>query len=77
MASCFVRGDIQRKITNEDTWSTTANKKTLQLFLADASKCGASIRQLDFIGAFQQAPVRDRVFVQLDKDFFITIPEYG
>ena len=32
-ARCCVCGDLQCEITNEDTWSVMANKKTLRIFL--------------------------------------------
>ena len=49
-----------------DTWSPTASMRTLKYFLADAAKHKARVHQLDFIGAFFQAKVRNRVFVKLD-----------
>ena len=49
--------------SQEDTWSPTSSKKTLRLFLADAARSNAIIKQLDYIGAFLQAPVRSKIFV--------------
>ena len=49
-----------------DTWSPTASMRTLNYFLADASKHKARVYQLYFIGAFLQAKVKNRVFVKLD-----------
>ena len=40
--------------------------RNLNYFLADAAKHKARVRQLDFIGAFLQAKVKNRVFVKLD-----------
>ena len=40
--------------------------RTLKYFLADAAKYKARVHQLDFIGAFLQAKVNNRVFVKLD-----------
>ena len=48
-----------------DTWSQTASMRTLNYFLADAEKHKARVHQLDFIGAFLQAKVKNRVFVKL------------
>ena len=45
-----------------DTWSPTASMRTLKYFLADAAKDKARFHQLDFIGAFLQANVKDRFF---------------
>ena len=49
-----------------DTWSQTASMRTLKYFLADAAKHKARFHQLDFIGAFLQAKVKNRVFVNFD-----------
>ena len=38
----------------------------LKYFLADAAKNKAKVHQLDFIGAFLQAKVKNIVFVKLD-----------
>ena len=64
-----VRGDIQRAFINEVTWSPTASHRSLKLFLALATKCKCRVLQLDFIGAFLQAPMRERVFVKLPAVF--------
>ena len=49
-----------------DTWSPTASMRTLKYFLVDAEKHKARFHQLDFIGEFLQAKVKNRVFVKLD-----------
>ena len=51
--------------------------RTLKYFLADAAKHKARVHQLDFIGAFLQANVKDRVFVKLDKIYEAYFPEYS
>ena len=61
-----VRGDLQNKEMVGDTWSPTASMRTLKYFLAYADKHRARVHQLDFIGAFLQAKVKNRVFVKLD-----------
>ena len=61
-----VRGDLQNKEMVGDTWSPTASMRTLKYFLADADKHKSRVHQLDFIGAFLQAKVKNRVFVKLD-----------
>ena len=58
-----VRGDIQNKEMVGDTWSPTAFMRTLKYFLADAAKHKARVHQLDFIGAFLQSKVKNRVFL--------------
>ena len=56
-----------------DTWSPTASMKTLKFFLADAAKHKARVHQLDFIGAFLQSKVKNRVFVKLDMRYMQNI----
>ena len=55
-----VRGDLQNKDMIGDTWSPTAYMKTLKYFLEDAAKNKTKVYQLDFIGAFLQAKVKNR-----------------
>ena len=57
----LVRGDLDNKKMVGDTWSTTASMRTLKYFLADAAKHKARVHQLDFIGSFLQAKVKNRV----------------
>ena len=61
-----VRGDLQNKELVGDTWSPTASMRNLEYFLADATKNIARVHQLDFIGVFLQAKVKNRVFLKLD-----------
>ena len=56
-----VRGDLQNKEIVVDTWSPTASMRTLEYFLSYAAKNKARVHQLDFIGAFLQAKVKNRV----------------
>ena len=58
----LVRGDLQNKEMVRNTWSPTASLRTLKYFLADAAKYKARVHQFDFIGAFLQAKVKNRVF---------------
>ena len=60
-----------------DTWSPTASMRTLKYFPADAAKHKARVHQLDFIGAFLQAKVKNRVFVKLDMRYAEYFPEYA
>ena len=46
-----------------DNWSPTASMRTLKYLLADATKHKSRVHQLDFIGAFLQAKVKNRVFL--------------
>ena len=58
-----VRGDLQNKEMVGDTWSPTASMRTLKYFLANAAKHRARVHQLDFIGVFLQAKVKNRVLL--------------
>ena len=60
-----------------DTWSPTASMRTLNYFLADASKHKARVHQLYFIGASLQNKVKNRVFVKLDMRYADYFPEYA
>ena len=59
-----------------DTWPPTSSMRTLKYFLADAAKHRARVHQIDFIGAFLQAKVKNRVFVKLDMRYTAYFPEY-
>ena len=53
--------------------------RTLKYFLSDAAKHVARVHQLDFIGAFLQAKVKNRVLVKLDMryaDYFQKYVQY-
>ena len=60
-----------------DTWSPTASMRTLKYFLVDEAKHKARIHQLDFIGAFLQAKLNNRVFFKLDIRYTDYFPEYA
>ena len=51
--------------------------RTFKYFLSDAAKDKARVNQLDFIGAFLQAKVQNRVFVKLDIRYTDYFPEYA
>jgi hypothetical protein len=63
-ARLVVRGDLQAEIPG-DQWSPTASFRLLRRFIAEAARMGKSIKQLDFISAFVQAIVKERMFVKL------------
>ena len=73
----LVRGYFQNKEMVGDTWSPTASMKTLKYFLADAAKHKERVYQLDFIEAFLQAKVKNKVFVKLDIRYTDYFPEYA
>ena len=51
--------------------------RTLKYFVSDAEKHKVRVYQLDFIGAFIQAKVKNRVFVKLDMRYADYFPEYA
>ena len=50
--------------------------RTLKYSLADAAKNKAIVHQLDFIGAFLEAKLKNRVIVKLDIRYTGYFPEY-
>ena len=72
-----VTGDLQNAELVGDTWSPTASMRTLKYFLADATKQKERVHELDFIGAFLQAKVKNRVFVKLDIRYTYYFTEYA
>ena len=72
-----VRGDFQNKETVGDNWSPTSSMRTLKYFLADTAKHKARVHQLDSIGAFLKAKVKNRVFVKLDMRYADYFTEYS
>ena len=74
-----VRGYLQNKEMVGDTWSPKASMSTLKYFLSDEAKHKSRVHQLDFIGAFLQAKVKNRFFVKLDMrytDYFLEYAKY-
>ena len=61
-----VIGDLQNKGIVGDTWSPKSFTRKLKYLFADAVKHKARVNQLDFIGEFLQAKVKNRVFVKLE-----------
>ena len=59
-----------------DTWSPIASTRTLKYFLADTAKHKAIVNQLDFIGEFLQAKLKNRVLIKLDITYTYYFPEY-
>ena len=61
-----VRRDLKNNEMVGDKWSPTASMRTLKYFLADSERHRSRVHQLDFIGAFLQAKVKNRVFYTLN-----------
>ena len=51
--------------------------RTLKYFLADAAKHKARVHQIDFIGEFVPAKVKNIVFVKLNMRYADYFPEYA
>ena len=62
----MVRVDLHNNYLIGDTWSSTASMGTLKYLLVDDVNHKAIVHQLDVIGAFLQAKVKNGVFVNLD-----------
>ena len=72
----MVRRDLQNKELVGNNWSPTASMRTLKYLLADETKNKARVHQFNFVGAFLQAKVKNRVFFNLDiryTDYFQNI----
>ena len=59
------------------TWSPTASMRTLKYFLEDYFKHKARYHKLDFIEAFSQAKIKNKLFVKLDSRYADYFPEYS
>ena len=60
-----------------DTWYPISSTRTLNYFLVDAAKNKTIVHQLDLIGDFIQANVKDRFLVKLDSRYGEYFPEYS
>ena len=69
-----VRGYLQNKQMVGYTWLPTASMRTSKYFLEDAAKHKARVHQLDFIGEFLQAKVKNRFFFKLDISYTYYFP---
>ena len=78
-ARCVARGDLQHTSDDPDVlWSPCVFARTFKMFVAQAVKHNRPINQLDFIGAFCQALIKDRLFLALPKEYACLLPpEYA
>ena len=72
-----VRGNLQNKEIIGDTWDPTASMRTMNYFLEDSVNHKARLHQLDCIGVFLQANVKQRVFLNLDIIYGEYFPKYS
>ena len=68
-ARICMRGDMQIKNGNNNSWSPTASTRLLKCLIADAAYNRTPIYQLDFIQAFIQSEAKKRMFVILDREY--------
>ena len=72
-----VIGYLQNKDSIGYILPTTDSMKTLKYFLADDIKHKTRVHQLDLIGSFLQAKVKNREFVNLYSRYADYFPEYS
>ena len=78
-ARIVARGDLQKDNEWQDTWSACASMRTVKMFLALACSFKRRVKQGDFVGAYLQAKVRERIFISLDRryaQYFPDLSEY-
>ena len=71
-----MRGDMQIKNGNNNSWSPTASTRLLKCLIADAAYNKTQVYQLDFIQAFIQSEAKKRMFIILDKEYETFCPSY-
>ena len=64
-----MRGDMQIKNGNNNSWSPTASNRLLKCLIANAAFNKAVVNQLDFIQALIQSEAKKRMFVILDREY--------
>ena len=75
-ARIVARGDLQSRSDLLDTYAAVASARSVKLFLATAAQAGKIPHQMDFIGAFLQAPIRNaKFYVKLDSRYKDACPE--
>ena len=79
LKGCLVfRGDLQGPSADlglQDTWNPHADFLLLCIFLAMCARHGIMPCQIDFVSAFLQAHMRERLFVELPKYWAPHLPE--
>ena len=73
----LVRGDLQNKEIVGDTLSPIESMRNFKYFLVYAAKHRARGHYLEFIGAFLQAKLKNRVFVKLYIRYINYFAEYA
>ena len=77
-ACCIARGDLQFTSDEPEAfWSPCDFARTLKMFVSEAARYNRPINLLDFIGAFCQAILKERLFLQLPSEYASLLPEYA
>jgi hypothetical protein len=75
-ARAVQRGDLQKSLPDEDTFSPCATSWGVRLFIAEATRRRRPPKILDFISAFLQGRAVGRYFVTLPKVLATFFPQY-
>jgi hypothetical protein len=73
---CVFRGDLYDPKDPQDSWNPHASFLALKVFLAICAKMGIFPMQVDFLLAYLQANMRERVFVQFPEPWKQYLPEH-
>ena len=76
-ARIYLRGDMQIKDENHNSWSPTASTRLLKCLITDAAQNKTIVYQLDFIQAFVQSETKKRMFVLLDEEYENVCPNFA
>ena len=75
-ARLVARGDLQTKHIDDDVWALCIFARTFKTFLCFAVKHNRAVHQLDFVGAFCQGFMKQRMFLQLPIEYKKFFPQY-
>ena len=73
---CVFRGDLYSPNTSMDSWNPHASFLALKVFLATCARLGIFPSQTDFLLAYLQADMRERVFVKFPDAWKYHLPEH-
>ena len=71
-----MRGDMQIKNGNNNSWSPTASFRLLKCLIADAAYNKTQVYQLDFIQAFIQSDAKRECSLYLIKNMKLFVQSY-
>jgi hypothetical protein len=69
------RGDLHKPTEDIDSWNPHATWTSLRFFLSMCARYGIFPAQIDFVMAYVQTPMRERVFVRFPPGFAPFVPE--